>query len=88
MSTKPTADELARSFCAVLTEWLEADTIAEIVRRNAESANENVCHSHDFCDANQAMLDAMERHGMEWDSEHIDLVNAAWDIAKSKGFAV
>jgi hypothetical protein len=35
--------------------------MAEVVRRNASQTSENVCHSHDFCDANMVMADAMEQ---------------------------
>ena len=80
----PTPTELAEAFVAVINEWLTNDELLSIRRRNAV-AKESVCHSHDFCDANQAMLDAGEKLGINV-LDDIELTNAAWDIAKDGGF--
>ncbi len=42
--------------------------MAEINDRNAAEEDANICHSHDFCDANEYMNEAMELHGLRlWD---------------------
>ena len=51
---------LAREFSATLREWLRPDELAEVVDRNRAETDSYICHSHDFCDPNMAMLGAME----------------------------
>ena len=51
---------LVREFSATLREWLRPDELAEVVERNRAETNSSICHSHDFCDPNMAMLEAME----------------------------
>ena len=51
---------LAREFSATLREWLRPDELAEVVDRNRAETDSYICHSHDFCDANMAMFQAME----------------------------
>lgn len=84
----------AQMFCAVLREELGDDTVDTIANLNAIQADAGVCHSHDFCDANMVMDEALRRagHNMEWDpevgmpQETVDVWNAAWTLAKSVGF--
>ena len=88
----------AAEFSRVLCIWLPSDQIAEAVRLNAaESPDFGICHSHDHCDANMAMYEAMTNLGIapyidyedgtaERDN-HLALWNAAWDIAKAAGFS-
>ena len=52
--------KLAREFSATLREWLRPDELAEVVERNRAETDSYICHSHDFCDPNMAMLEAME----------------------------
>lgn len=89
-------ERLAREFSKVLKEWLPAEDISDIVRLNAMEQDKLVCHSHDFCDANMAMLEATENlfiedftdlnEGNSKRSELISLVNNAWDMAKENNF--
>lgn len=100
-----TISELAQRFCAILKAWLTPEELSESVKRNAIAAaigDHSVCHSHDFCDANQAMLDAWEecfgkdeypaviRGGAT--EEEIDrddqLWNRAWSLAKQSEFSI
>jgi hypothetical protein len=84
-----TPETLAADFSAVLRRWLTADEMAQVLALNKQEAGTNVCHSHDFCDANMAMLKAFEDLGGDLDLEDQDQVklwNAAWDIAKASGF--
>lgn len=84
------AHKIARAFCGVLNEWLTPEQIQQVNILNATDADQSVCHTHDFCDANQAMLDAMESLGIEWEGiEDLDRipVNEAWSIAKAAGFS-
>lgn len=93
IADKPiTTEELAREFCAVLGQWLKPFVIEEIARRNAGEKEKSICHSHDFCDSNQAMIDAYQNlTGTVPDvtSEAFDAIAVpAWDMAKQWGFKV
>ena len=81
---------LARAFAGVLAEWLTPEELAEIDRQNATAAP-GVCHSHDVCDANEAMGEAFKRlYGRDpapGSSEDAALWGEAWDIARLGGFA-
>lgn len=88
------AQRLSVRFSQILREWLSESEMAEVVARNAAETNPQICHSHDFADPNQAMLDAAKDLGFReidvldgpLSSAGIDLWNAAWNLAKSNGF--
>jgi hypothetical protein len=86
----PRSQELAEAFCRVINEWLDAETLAEVNRRNALPEYEGCCATHDFCDPNQAMLDALAEFGIEFEGSHqqelLRLMNEAWTIAREGGF--
>ena len=59
--------------------------------KDAESMKDSdFCASHDYCDANQSMLDAFEKvMGREYNYEQdTDLVNDAWTLSKISNFYV
>ena len=56
-----TAVTIAEVFAAIVREWLTAAEFAEMRRLNAAETEPNVCHSHDYCDANIAMDEAFRR---------------------------
>jgi hypothetical protein len=74
------AAALAAAFSKVIRSWLTPEQLAEVNRRNKV---EEPCYSHTYCDANQAMIDAMESLGLEFDGTDftITLVNEAWELA-------
>lgn len=82
----PTPKQLANAFSAILRQWLEPIQLAAVVAANRSESDPSICHSHDMCDPNQAMIDAMESLGIEWDAAQSELVNAAWSIAKRNEF--
>jgi predicted metalloendopeptidase len=92
MSNTTTASAL---FIRNVAEYLNnPEKLAEIDKLNSEESNPDVCHSHDFCDANVFMLAAVNATlGLpddEYDSdnqEQNDLFNAAWSEAKRIGFS-
>jgi hypothetical protein len=83
---------LAVEFCKELLECLGEEKMREVVARNAAETDDNICHSHDFCDANQVMLDAMKKLGFELDDglddgeNNHEGINLAWDLAKKNSF--
>jgi hypothetical protein len=82
------ATRLAMDFSLVIKKWLSTQDIKTVIERNATEGYKNCCATHDFCDANQAMIDAYQiAFGKELDlQENIALVNKAWDIAKAEKF--
>lgn len=88
-STKDELNLLSAGFSNVLKEWLTAEEMAEVIRRNALPAYAGACASHDFCDANMAMAEAFEKIFGEFDFSsdiHSALFNGAWNIAKANKF--
>lgn len=89
--TKPLIDKIAAAFCRKLRAMLTPEELAEAVALNRAEKTDNVCHSHDFCDANVAMIDALEELGVELDLQD-DVVcghiNGAWELAKRADFAL
>ena len=86
--------DLARRFSEVLREWLSAGEMATVLERNRLQTHPGICHSHDFCDANEAMAAAHADLGIPVPcSDHAptraesDLWGGAWDIAKSLQFS-
>ena len=53
----PTVDSLAIEFCDELRATLTPEKMQDVVSLNAMEADPNVCHSHDFCDANMVLND-------------------------------
>lgn len=80
--------QAGKEFAMVLQEWLLPEEYAEMRKRNARESDSGICHSHDFCDANMAMMQALENVGIpisDLDSEEdfpAVFWNNAWDYAK------
>lgn len=86
-----TPDALAAKFSAVLREWLTPEQMETVRERNTTAAYADACASHDFCDANMAMHEALLTMSGEQEPDYTDeatitLVNSAWDMAKANGF--
>jgi hypothetical protein len=82
------AYKLAKAFAEELNSVLTAEQMDLVNDRNAFEKDKSVCHSHDVCDANMVMLDAMSLLGIEIGSEGFDdLFNEAWLIAGSNKFS-
>ena len=83
------AIEFSRQLCIALT----AEQIDTVIELNGANQNPNICHSHDFCDANQVMLDALAALGLPDDAAFAapgrlsPLVGSAWQIAKDHDFS-
>jgi hypothetical protein len=82
---------LAHAFARRLREELTGSEIMEVVALNAAESTPDVCHSHDFCDSNMTMLEALagllqvDPDAVDLE-EHIELMNAARDIAVFNAF--
>jgi hypothetical protein len=81
---------LSNEFSKELRQTLTAEEMTQVISRNRNETDPNVCHSHDFCDANVALLTAFENiYGYEpklSDEDTINLMNAVWSLAKKNEF--
>jgi hypothetical protein len=83
--------KLAMQFSRELHGQLTSKQMREVLRRNREEASTDICHSHDFLDANEVMYAAWKQViGRDTDFGDADtaLWNAAWDLAKQYDFRV
>lgn len=86
-----TAYELAAKFSARLCDVLTSEELDKVLELNAVETNPNICHSHDFCDPNQVMLDVFDICSIEYDPQddkQRELIDLAWTIAKDDDFDV
>ena len=91
-----TPTELAKCFATVLRQWLTDSEMSEINTTNADGGYDPAtCASHDYCDSNMAMLEAISNlTGIPVgdidvsvsDAPFCDLLNEAWAIAKRAEF--
>jgi len=86
----PTDRAAAIRFVQILRQWLTDDELKQVILRNRAETLPDVCHSHDFCDANMALHDALidldvevfdEEAGTMHD-DALDLMNRAHALAK------
>jgi hypothetical protein len=62
--TNPNAPALAERFQTRLREAIGPDALRQVTELNAAETVKGVCHSHDFCDANEVMLLALDDLGL------------------------
>tara|TARA_R110000744_G_C18950969_1_gene515658 strand:+ start:57 stop:386 length:330 start_codon:yes stop_codon:yes gene_type:complete len=83
-------DLYAQAFIRTIKEWLTPEQCAEVDARNLKEDDDLICHTHDFCDANMAMMAAFEEVDGEEpnvsDESWCGLASKAWAIAISSGF--
>jgi len=53
--------QIAGEFSRVLRDWLTPEQMESVISRNRREPDKNVCHSHDYCDANEAMIAAFRQ---------------------------
>ena len=86
---------LAAEFICGLRETAGVEALVEIVERNRREPDPNICHTHDFCDANMVMFEAFEAvlgrppgfitdgTGSALEEADIELADKAWNLAMS-----
>ena len=93
-----TTSIVADVFRQILQGWLTPEELAAVDAEN-ERRGDNTCASHDYCDPNMAMMEAMQRFDLPWPTDedgeirdeeyneaHCALWNEAWGLAKARGF--
>jgi hypothetical protein len=83
--------DLAREFCRQLHSQLGGDTMQLVNARNDYmefEGDHSSCATHDFCDANMVMLDAIKAicGFTDYHFAQNEMINAAWDIARKARF--
>lgn len=88
----PSPYALARVFAAELRNEI-GDRVFAVVALNMDEKDPNICHSHDFCDANQVMIDAWEKVA-GWPCScdpnaegEFAVWTKAWNLAKKNNFS-
>jgi hypothetical protein len=83
-------NNVAGEFSRILKEWIGTINLTEVNRRNRKKEYKGCCASHDFCDANMAMLEAFEDITGEdcnlEDPYTHSIMNEAWDCARIADF--
>ena len=90
MTDRPSTTQVAQAFLTQLREDIGEGNFAEVCRLQAERHIAGVCYSHDYCDADMTMYEALSSLGVVAlpDDEDgmpdwvVDLWNASWDEAK------
>jgi hypothetical protein len=83
------AQQLANEFLDIVRMWLPVEELEAIDKANA--VDDSCCASHEYCDPNQAMIEALDKFGVEYDGQDEEqgkLIDDAWSIAKKIGFSV
>ena len=82
------AQQIGKTFAAVLKEWLTPEQFHEMKDWNGQNRDNPCCASHDYCDANMAMCEAFIQLKMPTtDGGRFDtaLWDAAWSYARQEG---
>lgn len=92
-----TIDKIAKEFSSLLAKEIGIDKMKDVKKLNIDDTNKDVCHSHDFCDANMVMQDAFKVVGIDLEKDFPDAVQnefitdtweKAWTLAKKNNFYV
>lgn len=88
--TQDKVEPLAREFSAVLKDWLEPHEFERMVADTIARPMHLACYSHNYCDANMAMVEAWEKvFGQPTDidsDEECKIWGEAWGMAIKRGF--
>lgn len=93
-TAKISSHKLAAEFCRELVREIGNENLDELNARQAAETNPNICHSHDYCDANQVMLDALSAIDADAAANYTAspndplnaTINEAWKIARENEF--
>jgi len=85
-----TIRDLASEYSREIINTIGKKDMLKVIQRNRNEPNEIICHSHDFCDSNQVMIDVFSDYmGRDLDlTNAVDfyLVNQSMDLAKASDF--
>jgi hypothetical protein len=78
---------LAYAFSENLRACIGIEKLHDVVLLNQAETNPAVCHSHDYCDANQVMIDTLQAAGINT-TVPVDIINGVWNQAKANQFYI
>ena len=83
-------EQLAKKFSQLLCDEIGKFKVCRVNKRNYNAKIRNsktkVCHSHDFCDANEVMLKACRELDIGVNHEDYGFQDKAWTLAKENQF--
>lgn len=82
--------KLANVFSSILRGMLTQEEFDKVRELNKTKEYSESCASHNFCDSNIAMIEALEALDIPFDTENeaqSELINEAWDLARANSFA-
>lgn len=85
-------EALAKVFADKIAQTHTSEACEQIVRRNRNEEDAGICHSHDFCDANELMMRAycevfaITEEEFDMTEEIASNINEAWAIARINEF--
>ena len=88
-----TVQALALEFSHGLRSELSLHEMRLVIQRNRVQFSPNICHSHDFCDANMVLYAVFLQHEMDVADEGGmdrwgELWDQVWNMAKAEEFLI
>jgi hypothetical protein len=85
-----TFEEMAKLFSKELLKDIGVENLHEVNKLNDDEPLDSICHSHDFTDANQVFIDAIDPDLVMFnDIEHQwSTIHEIWSIAKKNKFYI
>ena len=85
-------EELAREFSRLLLAYIGLEDMETVnYLHDLDGPESGICHTHDYCDANQIMIDAIQNIiGGEYgfDLDDCNCLNQAWNMARRNEFYI
>lgn len=96
MRIKRTRDSIDKTLATIFIRRLQQEHTttqwARMIVRTLNEPDKHICHSHNYCDANQVMIDALEEMtGQSYDSDNNEMhrmTENAWTMARTVYFDV
>jgi hypothetical protein len=85
--SEQTTEDQARLFSAMLLDEIGLKNLQRVNELNSHETNSQICHTHDFTDANQIMLDVIG-NPEEVGDDIWEQVEPIWTIAKNNNFYI
>lgn len=88
MKVTPKQYSIAIKFSEYVRQALSPVQLADVLNKNHAEPNKNICHTHDYIDANMLMQKAMLDEGISpWQEKDRDANwDASWNFAKASNF--
>ena len=92
MNSEKTIQDLSFAFSTIIHSWLTVDEINKVVILNDTPDYKGCCATHNFCDANMAMVEAFDIvFNRELSTNKLgDMLffNKAWNLSKINNFSI